>query len=166
MDYADYNDRNLLIVTDAHSKWVEIYLTGAINSTTTIEKSRCCFATHGLPNLFVSDTGSCFTSLEFAEFTRKNGIKHKLVCSYHQASNGEDESSVKIVKSELRMMSGRTLETNLSRVLQDNTPYYRSSGWLAGHVLEGIDVLFFLDKITRWTSYLTSSGPHEVSPLF
>ena len=53
MDYADYNGRNLLIVPSAHSKWIEIYLTGATNSTTTIEKLRCCFTPHGLPNLLI-----------------------------------------------------------------------------------------------------------------
>ena len=37
VDSADYNDRNLLLDTDAHSKWIEFYLTGATNLTTTIE---------------------------------------------------------------------------------------------------------------------------------
>ena len=130
MDYTNYNSRNLLIVTNTHSKWIEVYFTGATNSTTTIEKLRCCLATHGLPNLLVSDNGPCFTSLEFAEFTRKNGIKHKLVSPYHQASNGQAESLVKIVKIELRRMSGGTLERKLSTVptlLQDNTPYHNWS---------------------------------------
>ena len=26
--YADYNGRNLFIVTDTHSKWIEVYLQG------------------------------------------------------------------------------------------------------------------------------------------
>ena len=114
LDYVDYNARNLLIITDAHSKWIEVYLTLATNSTTTIEKSRCCFATHGLPNLLISDNGPCFTSLEFAKFTRKNGIKYKLVSPYHQTSNGQVESSVKIVKNGPRRISGGTLETKFS----------------------------------------------------
>ena len=37
-------------------------------------------------------------------------------------SNGQAESAVKIVKSG-QEMSGETLETKLSRFLQDNTPY-------------------------------------------
>ena len=98
LDYANYNARNLHIITNAHSKWKKVHLTLAINSTTTIEKSRYCFATHGLPNLLVSDNGPCFTSLELAEFIRKNGIKHNLVSPYHQSSYGQAESSVKIDK--------------------------------------------------------------------
>ena len=125
VDYADYKGRNLIIVPDAHSKWIEVYLTGATNSTTKIEKLRCCFPMHSLPNLLVCDNDPCLTSLEFAEFTRKNGIKNKLVSLYHQISNGQTESSVKIVKSRLRRMSGGTLETKLSGFLQSyrKTPH-------------------------------------------
>ena len=118
--YADYNGRNLLVVTDAHSKWIEVYLTRYTNSTTTIEKLRCFFVTHDLPNLFVSDNDPCYTSLEFAEFTRKNGIKQKLVSPYYQASNGQTESVLKIVKSVLRRLRGGTQETKLSRFLLTN----------------------------------------------
>ena len=115
-DYADINGRNLLIVTDAHSKCIEVYLTVVTNPTTTREKLRCVDMRR-LLNLLVRHNGPCFTSLEFAEFTRKNGIKHKLVCPYHQASNSLAESLVKIVKSGLRRISGGTLETKLSRFL-------------------------------------------------
>ena len=52
---------------------------------------------HSLPNLIVSDNGPCFTGLKFAEFTSKNGIKHKLVDPYHQTSNDQAQSEVKIV---------------------------------------------------------------------
>ena len=80
---------------------------------------------HSLSNLLVCDNSPYLTSLEFAEFTRKNGIKNKSVSLYHQISNGQTESSVKIVKSGLRRMSGGTLETKLSRFLQSyrKTPH-------------------------------------------
>ena len=80
--------------------------------------------------MLVSDNGPCFTNLKFAEFTRENSIKHQLVRPYHQATNGQAESSVKIVKSDLRRMSGGTLETKLFTfltLLQDNTPYHNWS---------------------------------------
>ena len=54
---------------------------------------------------------------EFTEFTRKNDSKHQLVSPYHQASNGQAESSVKIFKSGLRRMLDGTLETKPSRFL-------------------------------------------------
>jgi len=53
-----------------------------MSSTTTertTDKLRLIFATHGLPEEVVSDNGPQFTSIEFAEFMRKNGIKYTLV---------------------------------------------------------------------------------------
>ena len=153
MDCADYNGKNLPIVTNVHSKWKEVYLTGATNSTTTIEKLMCCFATHGLPNLFVSDNGTCFTSLEFAEFTRKDGIKHKLVSPYHQATNSQAESSIKIVKSGLRRMSGGTLETKLSRfLLSYRTTPYATTGVTSAELLMKRKLQTNLDKLKPSTS--------------
>ena len=104
----------------AHSHWCSLKMDrGVTNSTTTIEKLRCCFPMHCLPNLFVSDNGPCFTNLEFAEFTRKNDIKHKLVS--HQMARLKVQLNL---LSGLRRMLG-TLETKLSWFLLSyrTTPY-------------------------------------------
>uniref|UniRef100_UPI00398E7A3A melanocortin receptor 4-like n=1 Tax=Pristiophorus japonicus TaxID=55135 RepID=UPI00398E7A3A len=45
-------------------------------STATIESLCVMFATHGLLDIVISDNGSCFTSMEFQEFMKLNGIKH------------------------------------------------------------------------------------------
>jgi len=55
VDFADYNGKNLLVITDAHSKWIDVHATTTATSTTTIERLRHCFATHGLPHILVSD---------------------------------------------------------------------------------------------------------------
>lgn len=46
-----------LLVIDAHSKWLEIEINSA-NTSTSIERLRQIFATHGLPSTAVSDNGS------------------------------------------------------------------------------------------------------------
>ena len=51
-----------LIVVDAYSKWIEVYPTSSTSATATIEKLRQAFATHGLPEMVVSDNGSGYTS--------------------------------------------------------------------------------------------------------
>ena len=111
------NGRMILMVTDAHSKWIDAYVTYSTSSATTTEKLRQCSATHGLPRMIVSDNGTSFTSAEFAEFTRRNGIEHKFVSPDHQASNGLAERSVGVYKSSLCRFKGGSLETNLSRLL-------------------------------------------------
>ena len=54
-----------LVVVDAHSKWLEIEMVSSATFVHTIAKLRCMFATHGLPQLIVSDNGAVFTSGEF-----------------------------------------------------------------------------------------------------
>ena len=66
----------VLIMVDAHSKWLEALVVNSATSHTTIEKLSSVFATHGLPEVLVSDNGSVFTSAKFDEFVRRSGIKH------------------------------------------------------------------------------------------
>ena len=46
------------------------------------------FSTHGLPCQVVSDNGPQFRLAEFADFMRRNGIKHIFCFPYHPFSNG------------------------------------------------------------------------------
>ena len=87
-----------LIVIDAYSKWLEVHCMKSTTSNATIEKLREIFATHGLPAILVSDNGSNFTSSEFKEFMKRNGIKHIKVTPYHPASNGLAERAVRVFK--------------------------------------------------------------------
>ena len=75
IDYADpFLGHMFLIVVDAYSKWTEICVMRTSTATTTVEKMRGIFATHGLPVLVVSDNGPCFSSQEFKMFMKNNGI--------------------------------------------------------------------------------------------
>lgn len=109
--------KTFLIVVDAYSKWIEAIAVNNATSATTIEKLRMVFATHGLPDVLVSDNGTCFTSEEFGEFLRRNGIRHRTSAPYHPSSNGLAERAVQTVKSGLIKMKGDTVETRLSRFL-------------------------------------------------
>ena len=62
-------------------------------SSATIEKFRIAFATHGLPEIVVTDNGSNFVSREFEDFLKQNGIRHIRTTPYHPASNGMAEQS-------------------------------------------------------------------------
>ena len=55
----------ILVVVDAHSKWIEASIVNSATTATTIQKLRTMFATHGLPQAVVSDNGSVFTSSDF-----------------------------------------------------------------------------------------------------
>ena len=70
VDYAGpFMGKMFLITVDAYSKWIEVQLVPSATSQNTIQKLRSIFATHGLPEVLVSDNGTAFTSTEFQEFT-------------------------------------------------------------------------------------------------
>ena len=65
----------------------------------------------------MTDNGSCFTSQEFKQFTKLNGIRHVCTAPYHPASYGQAERAVKIVKEALRKCSNELLEMYLAYFL-------------------------------------------------
>ena len=83
-----------LVVVDAHSKQVKIVQMSSTTSSKTITELRKLFSSYGLPNQPVSNNGPQFTSNEFTNFMKANGIKHLLTSPNHPKSNGEAECFV------------------------------------------------------------------------
>ena len=103
IDYAGpFLGKMFLVVVDAHSKWLEVEIVPAATSAHTIQKLRSMFATHGLPELLVSDNGTAFTSVEFQEFLSRNGIRHLTSAPYHPSSNGLAERAVQTFKDNMK----------------------------------------------------------------
>ena len=72
IDFAgSFEGRMFLVVVDSHSKWLDVISVLNANLATTIRELRKLFATHGIPEIVVSDNG---TSVEFSEFMARNGI--------------------------------------------------------------------------------------------
>ena len=95
-----------LVIVDSYSKWVEVFPDSNSTSQTAINCSMTCFATHGLPQIFVSDNGSCFTSEEIERFIKKNGILHIKFAPYHPATNRCAERVARTFKNTFRKMEG------------------------------------------------------------
>ena len=90
LDFAGpFLEKFFLVVVDAHSKWAEVVEMPKTSTARTISVLRQLFATHGIPEQIVTDNGSQFTSEDFANFVKSNGIQHSLSSPYHPASNGE-----------------------------------------------------------------------------
>ena len=60
-----------LLIIDAHSKWMDIHCVNSATSSVTIDKMRSTFASHGLPEIVVSDNKYNFVSSEFKSFLQK-----------------------------------------------------------------------------------------------
>lgn len=94
-----------LVIVDAHSKWLEVFIMNNISSAETIKTLTTLFARYGLCEEIVSDNGTQFTSDEFAQFCARHGIRHIRTTPGHPQSNGQAEKYVDIVKSALKKAS-------------------------------------------------------------
>jgi len=118
LDYAGlFLGKMFLIVMDAHSKWTEAFPMNTSTSRATIEKLSIVFATHGLPEIVVTDNGSNFASKEFGDFLKQNGIRHVRTAPYHPASNGLAERAVQTFKEGMKKMSGGSVQARVSEFL-------------------------------------------------
>ena len=66
----------LLVLVDAFSKRMEVVIMPSTSPRCIMDTLCTMFATHGLPEVLVSDNGSGFTSTEFKDFLKANGIRH------------------------------------------------------------------------------------------
>ena len=126
IDFAEKLGHNFLIVSDSHSKWLEVIHMNSTTSSNTITELRKLFAAYGLPQECVSDNGPQFTSAEFTTFLKLNGVRHILCPVYHGASNGQAERSVQTLKNMLAKANPNIpLQHRLSDILFQyrNTPH-------------------------------------------
>ena len=120
IDFAGpFLGKSFLVIVDAHSKWPEIFDMPTTSATQTIATLRQLFASYGLPEQIVSDNGPQFTSEEFADFMKKNGIKHTRCAPYHPASNGAVERFIQTFKQAMKASEhdGRSLAHRLANFL-------------------------------------------------
>lgn len=97
-----------LIIVDAYSKWPEVVLMNNTTSARTIAVLRSLFATWGLPKHLHTDNAQQFTSAEFEQFLKTNGIQHTTSPVYHPSSNGQAERFVQTFKRALKSMKSDT----------------------------------------------------------
>ncbi len=116
-----------LVIVDAHSKWMKVHEVSAATSQGTIDKMSASFATHGLPEVLVTDKGSVFTRLEFEDFLLRHGIRHVTSAPYHPATYGLAERAIQTFETAMKMTSG-SIQSKLPFPLPDHAAHdYRSS---------------------------------------
>ena len=91
-----------LIAVDAHSKWPEVHVMNTITASKTIDVLRQIFAQFGVVKQIISDNGRTFTSAEFQNFVKINGIIHKTSAPWHPATQGLVERFVQTFKQAMK----------------------------------------------------------------
>ena len=77
IDYVgQFVGKMFVLIANSFSKCIEVFPVETSSSKLTIRYLKKCFATHGLPQVCVTDNASCFTSEEFAVFPRCSNIRH------------------------------------------------------------------------------------------
>lgn len=89
------------------------------SASETISVLRHLFASYGLPEQIVSDNGPQFTSSDFADFMKLNGVKHVRSAPYHPSSNGAIERLVQTFKQAMKAGKddGRSISHRLNNFL-------------------------------------------------
>lgn len=154
IDYAGpFEGRMFLLLIDAHSKWLEIHPSQSSTSSSTIESLRKSFASLGLPEVLVSDNAQTFVSIEFAEFLKKNGIRHVRTPPYHPASNGLVERAVQTFKEGMKRLRSGSVDTRLARfLLKYRVTPHSSTGVSPAELLMGRRLRTQLDLLHPSTS--------------
>ncbi|XP_054723042.1 uncharacterized protein K02A2.6-like [Uloborus diversus] len=125
IDHAGpFQNSLFLIVVDSFSKWLEVVRVPSTESAATINALRKLFATHGIPNILVSDNGPSFTSEAFQDFLVRNGIKFVPTAPHHPSSNGQAERMLQTTKNALKRIITGNWEYRLAAFLlsQHATP--------------------------------------------
>lgn len=102
MDLFDLKGKPYLIATDYFSRWPEIRILEQLSSTHVIIKLKSIFATHGIPDVVVSDNGPQFACAEFTKFAKEWGFVHTTSSPRYPQSNGAAERAVQTVKNMLK----------------------------------------------------------------
>ena len=107
----------LPLMVDAYCNWIEVHEVNTAASSVTTDKMQTVFATHGIPELLVTDSGSAFTSAEFSAFLSRNGICHVTSAHYHPATKGLAERAAQTFKLAMKKQSSGSLKSCLARFL-------------------------------------------------
>lgn len=105
VDFAGpFMGKYFIVFVDAYTKWPEVKILRDITTATTITACREFFAAYGIPCVLVSDRGVQFTSGEFQNFLKLNGIFHKMGAPYHPATNGQVERFIQTFKGKMKAL--------------------------------------------------------------
>ena len=94
--------KTYLAVTDYYSRWPEIRILEDQSSATLINKLKSIIATHGIPDVVVSDNGPQFASAQFQKFTSNYGFTHVTSSPRYPQSNGMIERAIQTLKNLLK----------------------------------------------------------------
>ena len=111
---APESHKYMIVVRDLHSKGSEVSCTSSVTSSTVTKTFKELLARWGLSEAVTTDSGPQFTSFEFTEFLRSQGIKHHLTALYNLEANMKKVASDNVVRGANTHISVRHLPVVLA----------------------------------------------------
>ena len=102
MDLFEYGGRTYRITVDYYSRWVEIKRLTTQTAKSVIAAFKELFATHGIPDIVISDNGPCFSAVSFQEIAASYRFVHTTSSPRYPRAIGEVERAVRTVKGLLK----------------------------------------------------------------
>jgi hypothetical protein len=97
-DILEFRKKTYMVVVDYYSRWIDIKFLPNITSKTLIGKFKSLFATHGIPDVLISDNATPYVSSEFQDFVKAWGFSHHTSNPYRPQENGLAERGVQTAK--------------------------------------------------------------------
>lgn len=101
-DFYYLKQQQNLLMIDHFSKYVELKPVKSITAQAIIPVMKSIFATHGIPEEFISDGGPPFNSYEVKKFFEKWKVLHHTTSPHFPRANGQIERTVQSIKNSLR----------------------------------------------------------------
>lgn len=98
---ANWDCRSAITMINYYTKWPEVAFTPSITTTVITSFLSTVFSRFGNPTEHVSDNGTEFTSIEFADFLAVRDITHRKVSLYYPQANGTIERWNRVLKETL-----------------------------------------------------------------
>ena len=101
-DLYDFQGRKYNIVVDYYSRWFDIKELSDESSHSVIKALKEVFATHGIPDVIMSDYGPQYSTEAFRQFAEAYHFTHVTSSPKYAQANGEVERAIPTAKSMLR----------------------------------------------------------------
>ena len=94
--------KNYLLVVDNYSRYPEIIQLTSTTSASIIQALKVIFASHGIPEEFISNNGPQYISQEFSNFSKEYDMIHQISSPHYPRGNGLAERTVCTMKQLLK----------------------------------------------------------------
>lgn len=121
-DLFFYQRKPYILIVDEYSGFIDIHKLDTETSHDAINACKRCFAMHGIPEIFLSDNGTQYSSQAFKKFAANWNFKHITSSPHYPQSNGLAEKSVQTIKNLMKKCAADNTDFHMALLNLRNVP--------------------------------------------